>query len=237
MERPLAVKIVLLGDPNVGKTSIITRYTDSLVSHLYNPTIGIDFKAKQQKISIEGTSSEKDIWLNIWDTAGQEKFRSITATYFRNTDCCGVVFDLAKPFDEHSVLSSIKIFSEHAGISNDKFQYLLIGNKSDIPENLKESAKIKNKQSRVESKTTLAAKETPFYSIDAMEFADEHSFTYIEVSAFTGKNIDQCFKLMATFGYEYLEQQQNASQGKSEPRLSLNRSSITLEPLQKGCCS
>lgn len=237
MERVSAVKIVLLGDPNVGKTSIITRYTDSLVSHLYNPTIGIDFKVKQQKIFLEETGNEKDIRLNIWDTAGQEKFRSITATYFRNTDCCGVVFDLAKPFEEHSVLSSIKIFSEYARISNGKFQYLLIGNKSDILENLRESAKIKSKQSRVEPKRTLNTEEVQYYSVDARRFADEHDFTYIEVSAFTGKNIDECFKLMATFGYEYIQQQESAYQDKSEPRLSLSHGSVASEPLQRGCCS
>jgi small GTP-binding protein len=70
-------KIVVVGDPAVGKTSMMCRYTDNKFYEEHLTTIGVDFKIKTLTIG------EKKVKLNIWDTAGQENFRSITRSYFR----------------------------------------------------------------------------------------------------------------------------------------------------------
>lgn len=70
------VKILILGDSSVGKTNILTRYTDNKFAQTHMPTIGIDFKIKTIQID------DKHIKMQIWDTAGQERFKTIINTYY-----------------------------------------------------------------------------------------------------------------------------------------------------------
>ena len=83
-------KIILVGDSGAGKTSIFWRYikNDELSDHLVTT---IDFRYKNIRVQ------EKDVKMCIWDTAGQEKFRSIVATYFKSCDGVVMVFDLSNP--------------------------------------------------------------------------------------------------------------------------------------------
>jgi Ras-related protein Rab-1A len=80
-------KILILGDSNVGKTCLKKRYVDDIFSTQYNTTIGIDYKVKF--INIENQL----IKLSIWDTAGQEKYRAITKSYFANSNGILLCFD------------------------------------------------------------------------------------------------------------------------------------------------
>ena len=70
-------KILVIGDGGVGKTSLITRFTDERFITSYTATIGVDFKSRIIRYD------EKNIKLQIWDTAGQERFRNITQAYYR----------------------------------------------------------------------------------------------------------------------------------------------------------
>ena len=70
-------KVLLLGNSDVGKSSLILRYVDQVWSDTFVPTIGVDFKVKTLEIE------NKQIKMQIWDTAGQERFRNVISSYFR----------------------------------------------------------------------------------------------------------------------------------------------------------
>ena len=82
-------KLVMIGDSDAGKTSLLMRYSDDIFSA--TPcTVGIDFKIKTLKVD------DRIIKMQIWDTAGQERYRSITNTYLRNAHCCIAVYDITR---------------------------------------------------------------------------------------------------------------------------------------------
>ena len=80
--------ICLVGDSDVGKTSLLTRYSDGIFNKMLTNTIGVDFKIINLKYK------ENCIKLHLWDTAGQERFRTLTTSYYRGTHCCILVFDI-----------------------------------------------------------------------------------------------------------------------------------------------
>ena len=82
------LKIILLGNSGVGKTSLLSQYVNGVLVSDQSYTIGVEFKIKD--IMVEG----RQVRLALWDTAGQERFRSITQTYFRGTQGAVLVFDL-----------------------------------------------------------------------------------------------------------------------------------------------
>src|SRR5271165_522496 len=82
------IKVIVVGDSGVGKSSILLRYADDAFSEKFISTIGVDFKVKNL------TVDKKQIKLQIWDTAGQERFRTIVSAYYKNIDCVFVIFDL-----------------------------------------------------------------------------------------------------------------------------------------------
>ncbi|CAH8536813.1 unnamed protein product [Schistosoma bovis] len=82
------LKLLLIGDMNVGKSSLLFRYIDDGFSDTYMSTIGVDFKVKTVMI---GNTRVK---LQIWDTAGQERFRTITSTYYRGAHGIIIVYDV-----------------------------------------------------------------------------------------------------------------------------------------------
>ena len=73
-------KILITGDPSIGKSSLLLRYIDDAFPESYLSTIGVDFKIKNETID------NNKIKLQIWDTAGQERFRTITNSYYRNVN-------------------------------------------------------------------------------------------------------------------------------------------------------
>ena len=82
------IKIIVAGESGVGKSSLITRYTENKFDDYFIATIGIDFFIKQR---ILGNKSYK---LHIWDLAGQERFRSIVNTYYRNGEGILLMYDI-----------------------------------------------------------------------------------------------------------------------------------------------
>lgn len=83
-----ASKVLVIGDSGCGKSALIIRYCENEFSETYFNTIGVDFKMKTKEIN------NKNIKINIWDTAGQEKFRSLVSSYYRNADIVILTFDL-----------------------------------------------------------------------------------------------------------------------------------------------
>ena len=103
------LKIVILGDSGVGKTSILQQYLNGKVSGNSKPTIGADFSKKE--ILIDNTV----LTLQIWDTAGQEKFQSLGYAFYRGADCCALVYDITNQQSFEALSRWRDGFIENAG--------------------------------------------------------------------------------------------------------------------------
>ncbi|AQZ15702.1 YPT10 (YBR264C) [Zygosaccharomyces parabailii] len=126
------LKLVLLGESSVGKTSIVTRYTTGNYQKT-NATIGAAFFTKSINLSVENGVLRK-VNMEIWDTAGQERYRSLTPIYYRNADAALVVFDVTKPESLRKAQSWIDELYEYC--NNDRpeenIHVIVVGNKVDL---------------------------------------------------------------------------------------------------------
>lgn len=122
-QNPQTLKIILIGDSGVGKTSLIYRYIQDIFNVNLLTTIKVDFQVKE--INIDSNI----VKLQVWDTAGQERFRSINAAYYRGADGVLIVFDVTKESSFANVQSWLNDFKEH---SNKHSSIILIGNKIDL---------------------------------------------------------------------------------------------------------
>eukprot|EP00879_Flechtneria_rotunda_P010463 GHRR01010939.1.p1 GENE.GHRR01010939.1~~GHRR01010939.1.p1 ORF type:complete len:125 (+),score=31.91 GHRR01010939.1:67-441(+) len=82
------LKVIILGDSGVGKTSLMNQYVQKKFSKEYKATIGADFLTKEIQID------DKLVTMQIWDTAGQERFQSLGVAFYRGADCCVLVYDV-----------------------------------------------------------------------------------------------------------------------------------------------
>jgi Ras-related protein Rab-7A len=121
------LKIIVLGDSGVGKTSLLNRFVTSEFSQTYKATIGADFMRKEIVID------DKHISLQLWDTAGQERFQSLGSAFYRGADACILVYDITmmKTFD--SITSWKQEFLNQCGPSDpNTFPFMVVGNKCDL---------------------------------------------------------------------------------------------------------
>ncbi|KAJ8302245.1 hypothetical protein KUTeg_021232 [Tegillarca granosa] len=129
------LKIIILGDSGVGKTSLINQYVNRQFYNEYKATIGADFLTKEVIVD------NKLVTLQIWDTAGQERFASLGVAYYRGADCCVLVYDVTKPTTRDSLDKWRNDFLEHANpLHHDKFPFIVIGNKTDLQKNAENNA-------------------------------------------------------------------------------------------------
>ena len=171
-------KIVLIGNVAVGKSSIIRRFIHNEYNKQYFCTVGTELSKKSLLIS-----DNKMVSLFIWDTCGQERFRTVTRQYYRDTQAILLVFDLT----EEKSFKDLKSWYEEAidYINDDKCNFFLFGNKCEE----KEKIKIKEEQIKNFLKKNSKIKK------------------YFEVSALSGHNIVLAFDkicqyLVMTFGIE-----------------------------------
>lgn len=140
------------------------QFTDKKFKNDNDPTIGVEFGSKT--LDIAG----KVIKLQIWDTAGQESFRSITRSYFRGAIGAILTFDIT---NRESFQQLGSFISETSSCASQNLVLVLVGNKSDL-----------------DSKRQVSREE-------AEGFAASHGLTYIETSAKTNENVDHCFTSLA----------------------------------------
>lgn len=117
-------KILIVGDINAGKTSILDQFTNDHFDGAYISTIGIDFNVK-----IVPIEDKVNVKLQIWDTCGQERFRALTRSYYRNADAIIIVYDITSEKSFENAKIWIKEVEQYVDSS---VLAVLVGNKSDL---------------------------------------------------------------------------------------------------------
>jgi len=159
------IKLIIIGDSGVGKTAILQRYTELIFKHEYITTIGVDFRL----VTLQ--TEQGIVRLQIWDTAGQEKFNSITSSYYKGAHAIMLVFDLANPNSFGRIcfwISEVK-----TRMSDGNYCFVLVGNKIDTMDDAVDSNVIS-------------------------EFVSKYNIIYYETSAKTGDGIENVFQKIAT---------------------------------------
>ena len=159
----LNLKLILIGDSNVGKTTILLNYIQNDFNEFMNPTLGLENRVKI--VDIQGFKAK----VQIWDTAGQEKFNALTQQFFRNTDGILLIFDLT---DKNSFNNIKKWLNDVKANSDHSIKKILIGNKSDMKDQI---CVTKN-------------------MID--NFCNEKELKYMEVSAKNNENVSNAFETL-----------------------------------------
>ena len=155
--------IITLGDSGVWKTSIINRYVNNKFDNNNSSTIGIKFSYKEIKLNNKDKIILK---LKLVDTAGQEKYRALTKSYFKNVDVVLFVFSMNDKETFDTIKDWMVLFNNNN--SKEDIPKYLVGNKSDLEINVGQSL------------------------ID--EFAKENKLPYMSTSAKDNKNIDELFE-------------------------------------------
>ncbi|XP_039071246.1 ras-related protein Rab7-like [Hibiscus syriacus] len=171
LQKRTLLKVIVLGDSGVGKTSLMNQYVHMKFSQQYKATIGADFVTKELQID------ERNVTLQIWDTAGQERFQSLGVAFYRGADCCVLVYDVnvIKSFD--NLDNWHEEFLKQANPTDPKtFPFILLGNKIDLD----------GGNSRVVSETK--AKDW---------CASKENIPYFETSAKEDINVDEAFHCIA----------------------------------------
>ena len=118
----IKLKLLIIGDSAVGKTSMLLKYTDNFFPESHLATIGVEFKTKD--IQYNGYN----INLQVWDTAGQERFKSITKSFFRNANGIIFVYDIT----QKNSFKNVKDWIKDSEANDSGFKRILVGNKIDL---------------------------------------------------------------------------------------------------------
>ncbi|KAF0689890.1 Aste57867_18686 [Aphanomyces stellatus] len=124
--KPHKIKLLLLGDSGVGKTSLMRVFSGDEFSESMLATAGVDFKLRNMKLE-----DEYDVALQIWDTAGQERFHRITSTYYKGANGIILVYDVSDKRGFDNVGYWMKNIQQHSPTNMPAM--LLVGNKIDLP--------------------------------------------------------------------------------------------------------
>jgi len=175
------LKIIILGDSGVGKTSLMNQYVNKKFSNQYKATIGADFLTKEVMIE------DKLVTMQIWDTAGQERFQSLGVAFYRGADACVLVYDVTsmKSFDQ---LESWREEFLIQALPNDpdNFPFIVLGNKVD-------------KEVPVERLRQGVLQERRVTREQALGFCNNKSkpIEHFETSALDDLNVEKAFKAIA----------------------------------------
>lgn len=153
-------KYIIIGDSGVGKSCFMLQFTDRRFKNDHDLTIGVEFGSRTIKIN------DKAIKLQMWDTAGQENFRSITRSYYRGAVAALLLYDIT---NRDSFANIERWLAEAKNNANHDITIILVGNKADL-----------------ESTRVITFEE-------GQAFANQHGILFIEASAKEAFNVDEAF--------------------------------------------
>ena len=159
-----AAKVILCGTTTVGKTTLMRALCGKSTKDPVSPTMAAGFS------TLVVRSGKEDVQINLWDTAGQEAYRSLIKVYFRGVDVAMILFDLTKRCTFDVLDQWVEEITQNAG--NEKFKIILIGNKLDLP-----TREVTDEEFRLKANKLNAG--------------------YIEISALENQNIAELRELIA----------------------------------------
>ncbi|KJZ77050.1 hypothetical protein HIM_03371 [Hirsutella minnesotensis 3608] len=177
-----SVKLVLLGEAAVGKSSLVLRFVNNDFQENKEPTIGAAFLTQKCNLPT------RTIKFEIWDTAGQERFASLAPMYYRNAQAALVVYDLTKPT---SLVKAKHWVAELQRQASPGIVIALVGNKLDLAS---ESAPTEGDDADDGQGSGNARKVS---TEEAQAYAEEESLLFFETSAKTGHNVSEVFTAIA----------------------------------------
>ena len=160
-------KIVVVGDPTVGKTSLILRYTDNAFRRSYVSTLGVHVSNKIFK-----TEDSTIIQLVLWDVGGQERFKIMRRQFYQGSDAIFLVFDLTNPDSFGNIPIWFSDIKKNINLPEEEIMGFIIGNKKDL----------ENRQISADG---------------AQKLAEKFNLKYLETSALSGDNVDHAFTTLA----------------------------------------
>mmetsp|Transcript_52882 Transcript_52882/g.60752 ORF Transcript_52882/g.60752 Transcript_52882/m.60752 type:complete len:214 (+) Transcript_52882:35-676(+) len=206
-------KYIIIGDTGVGKSCLLLQFIDRRFRQKHEVTIGVEFGARM--INIDG----KNIKLQIWDTAGQESFRSITRSYYRAAAGALLVYDITRRESFYHISRWIEEAKQNG---NPYMSFILIGNKCDM-----------------EAERAVSYEE-------GEKFAKENGLIFLETSAKTALNVEEAFMRTAQMIHEKIERGEiditNENLGikvggeAQSKALTLDNKKLDKGKDSKGCC-
>ncbi|KAI8511611.1 Ras- protein Rab-7A [Branchiostoma belcheri] len=168
IKEKVLLKVIILGDSGVGKTSLMNQYVNKKFSNQYKATIGADFLTKEVMVD------DRLVTMQIWDTAGQERFQSLGVAFYRGADCCVLVYDVTMPNTFKSLDSWRDEFLIQASPRDpENFPFVLLGNKVDL------------------DNRAVSTKRASGWA------SSKNDIPYFEVSAKEAINVEQAFQTIA----------------------------------------
>ena len=203
-EYEMMVKVIIIGESGVGKTNIMSKYLKNQFMENSKATVGVEFGSKLFKYQGHKIKAQ------IWDTAGQEKYKAITGAYYKGSKGALVVYDITRK-DTFATLE--KWVNDLKVASDPKLTMLLIGNKSDLDD----KREVSKDQGEEKAKSFECA--------------------FLETSALSGDNIDKAFELMVK---EIFEKFKNDSSSEEDFEIVKKGEDLKPEKAtdinKKGCC-
>ena len=204
-QEEIKYKLIVIGDENVGKTSIINRFKNNLFSPEYEPTVGLDFQ------SIPILIDDQSVTLLLYDTAGQEKFKSLIPLYTNEANIILLIYDIS---NKDSFDNIGKWFDSLNNINKEEVIFALVGNKSDLDFNRKVSKE------------------------EAESYANEHHYVFQEVSAMSGEGIQELFmnKLIDQIRTQFIQRGKNLiDQEEEKLKFNIGKTTEKVKDKKKKC--
>ena len=200
------IQLLVIGDSSVGKTSLITRYTNGTFKEEYLATVGLDYYSKVEAIN------NQTINIKLWDTAGQERYKALTQNYFRNAEGVLLTFDVTNTDSFNNLKDWIGSIKTNMESKNIFLPLIIVGNKIDM-----EDAREINKE-------------------DAEKFVSDNNYKYFETSAKTGEGVDDAIRDLVNQVLEQGDQldDHKIEARKSVQLKDANVENVEVK--KKGCC-
>ena len=197
-------KLIFLGDQSVGKSCILNRFMNDTFTEEYQATIGLDFQSKNVQID------NQDIHLLLYDTAGQEKFRSLIPMYTRDANIILLVYDISS---KESFVHLSDWLRDLTNIKKEDVIFAVVGNKTDLDDRREVN------------------------SDEGENFAKEQNFIFAEVSAKTGEGFSELFykNLFERIRTKFRPGEQQPTSEVKDIKFNIEQEAKKNET-KKGCC-
>lgn len=172
--KKIILKIIVMGDGAVGKTSIVRRYLEGDFKHEYLMTVGVDLYTRKEKLVIRG--KEINVVWQIWDLSGQQYWRGVVTSFYRGAHGAVLVFDITNDLSYENMLDWALEFNRHGG----EGPIVVVGNKIDLRDKVPDSLREYDGERKAYELAKLLGIKT----------------AYIETSALENVNIDKVFDKM-----------------------------------------